>query len=81
MLRSGTLLRLTDDLLLHASAVNKLRDILRTRGGQPFTVAEFKEWAGVSRKYAVPLLEFSDRQKLTRRNGELRTVIETGAAK
>ena len=75
LLRSGVLLRLTDDLMLHVSAVAKLREILSAKSGSAFTVSEFKAWTGVSRKYAVPILEFADRQKMTRRNGELRTVL------
>jgi selenocysteine-specific elongation factor len=38
-------------------------------------VASFKEWTGVSRKYAIPLLEFLDREKVTRREGDERVVL------
>jgi selenocysteine-specific elongation factor len=38
-------------------------------------VAQFKEWTGVSRKYAIPLLEFLDREKVTRREGDERVVL------
>jgi selenocysteine-specific elongation factor len=38
-----------------------------------FTVAEFRDAAGTSRKYAVALLEYLDRQKITRREGDART--------
>jgi len=38
-------------------------------------VAAFKEWTGVSRKYAIPLLEFLDREHVTRREGDERLVL------
>jgi selenocysteine-specific elongation factor len=37
-------------------------------------VATFKELAGVSRKYAIPLLEYLDRERVTRRAGERRII-------
>jgi selenocysteine-specific elongation factor len=38
-------------------------------------VGQFKDWTGVSRKYAIPLLEFLDRQRVTRRDGDERIVL------
>jgi selenocysteine-specific elongation factor len=38
-------------------------------------VAKFKELAGVSRKYAIPLLEYFDREHLTVRAGEKRSIL------
>jgi selenocysteine-specific elongation factor len=81
LLRSGVLIRINDDLLLHSSMLTKLREIFSTKSGSTFTVSEFKEWTGVSRKYAVPILEFADRQKLTRRSGESRVVLPTKPSK
>ena len=43
--------------------------------GQGFSVPEFKDWTGVSRKYAIPLLEYLDRERITRRDDDLRTVL------
>jgi selenocysteine-specific elongation factor len=40
-----------------------------------FNVGTFKEWTGVSRKYAIPLLEFLDRERITCREGEERLVL------
>ena len=42
---------------------------------QRFNVADFKEWTGISRKYAIPLLEFLDREHVTRREGDERLVL------
>jgi selenocysteine-specific elongation factor len=38
-------------------------------------VAAFKERYGVSRKYAIPLLEWLDRERVTRRTGDARVVL------
>ena len=40
-----------------------------------FSVATFKEWTGVSRKYAIPLLEYLDRERITRREGDERLIL------
>jgi len=38
-------------------------------------VGAFKEWTGASRKYAIPLLEYLDRERVTRREGDGRVVL------
>ena len=49
--------------------------MLADHKGQRFGVSEFKEWTGISRKYAIPLLEFLDRERITRRDGDVRVVL------
>ena len=49
--------------------------MLAAKKGARFSVAEFKDWTGVSRKYAIPLLEFLDRERITRRDGDSRVVV------
>ena len=75
LLRDKKLVRISDDLVFHASAMATLRSLLETHKGQRFAVPEFKEWTGISRKYAIPLLEFLDRENVTRRTGDTRTVL------
>jgi selenocysteine-specific elongation factor len=75
LLRNRRLVRINEDLVYHASALEELRGILRARQGQSFAVAQFKEWTGVSRKYAIPLLEYLDREKVTRRQGDARFIL------
>ena len=53
----------------------KLRSLLAGHKGRRFRVPEFKEWTGISRKYAIPLLELLDRERLTRREGDERVVL------
>jgi selenocysteine-specific elongation factor len=43
--------------------------------GAALDVAVFKEEFGVTRKFAIPLLEYLDRERLTRRVGEKRVLI------
>jgi len=38
-------------------------------------VARFKDLTGVSRKYAIPLLEYLDREHVTRRVGDTRVIL------
>ena len=75
LLRERRLIRAGDDLVFHHTAIAHLHNLLSTRKGQRFAVPEFKEWTGVSRKYAIPLLEFLDREKVTRREGDQRVVL------
>jgi selenocysteine-specific elongation factor len=74
LMRNRKLVRVSDDLIFHASALDQLRALLASRKGSKFTVADFKEWTGVSRKYAIPLLEFFDRERVTRREGDARII-------
>jgi selenocysteine-specific elongation factor len=75
LLKRQRLVRVGEDLLFHISAIESLTAILAARKGQRFTVPEFKEWTQVSRKYAIPLLEFLDRERRTRRDGDSRVVL------
>lgn len=75
LLREGTLVRVSLDLVFHADAINGLLGKLAPLRGEKVDVAQFKELAGVSRKYAIPLLEHFDRQKVTIRDGDARRIL------
>jgi selenocysteine-specific elongation factor len=71
-----------DTLVFHAAALEELKaDVRRlkdegTAAGPPkVDVASFKSRYGVTRKYAIPLLEFLDRERVTKRMGESRIVL------
>jgi selenocysteine-specific elongation factor len=70
----GVLVKVTPELAYHrdllAEAAREIRSVLTERG--ELGVADLKERLGVSRKYAVPLLEHFDRLGVTRRKGDLR---------
>jgi len=76
--RQKTLLKV-ETLLFHADALEQLkRDVraLRIEGREATVdVAAFKLRYGVTRKYAIPLLEFLDRERVTRRVGDARIVL------
>jgi selenocysteine-specific elongation factor len=72
------LVKIGEDLLIHARSVAKLREDLanyKRRNGDRISVAAFKEMTGISRKYAIPLLEHLDRERVTRRVGEERVIL------
>jgi selenocysteine-specific elongation factor len=75
LLREKKLIRVTEDLVFHHTAIATLKSLLAARRSQRFAVPAFKEWTGVSRKYAIPLLEFLDRERITRREGDERIVL------
>ncbi|TAN22944.1 MAG: selenocysteine-specific translation elongation factor [Acidobacteria bacterium] len=62
---------------LHAAALDRLRALLgeHKTGKAEFSVGDFKQWTGLSRKLAIPLLEYCDRVRLTRRAGEARIIL------
>ena len=78
LVRERILLKISNDVVLHHGAVDHLRKLLaeykRTRGDR-LAVADFKELAGVTRKFAIPLLEYLDRTGVTRRVGDYRVIL------
>ena len=79
LLRDGTVERL-DTLVFHRDALDRLRaDVARLKegAGEPvrIDVAAFKQRFGITRKFAIPLLEYLDRVRVTRRVGRDRIVI------
>ncbi|MCC6263040.1 MAG: selenocysteine-specific translation elongation factor [Bryobacterales bacterium] len=75
LVREGRLVKVGQDLVFHKQNLAETIGLLQSRRGQRFSVAEFKEWTGISRKYAIPLLEFLDRQRVTRREGDSRVIL------
>ncbi|MDR3701707.1 MAG: selenocysteine-specific translation elongation factor [Candidatus Sulfopaludibacter sp.] len=75
LLREKRLVRVNEELVFHRAAIEELRRMLAPRRGTRFQVGAFKEWTGISRKYAIPLLEFLDREHVTRREGDERLVL------
>ena len=76
LLRDRKLIKLgSDDLYMHADALETLHFQIRQLRGQSLDVARFKQITGLSRKYAIPLLEHLDREHITRKQGETRLVL------
>ena len=80
LLREKALVRL-DTIIFHAEALQRLKSevagLKSTAPGGRATVdvAAFKERYGVTRKFAIPLLEYLDRERVTRRTGDIRLVL------
>jgi selenocysteine-specific elongation factor len=75
LIREGKLTRIAEDFVLDAGALLKLRAQLGDKRGHRFKVPEFKDWTGVTRKYAIPLLEYLDRERVTKREGDERILL------
>jgi selenocysteine-specific elongation factor len=77
LLREGVLVKLADELVFHRTALEQLRRIViaeKTKTPR-IDVGRFKDLAGVTRKHAIPLLEYLDRERVTRRVGDLREIL------
>jgi selenocysteine-specific elongation factor len=77
LLRQKTLVKV-DTLFFHQEALARLKaDVkgLKGQGTAKVDVAGFKDRYGISRKYAIPLLEWLDRERVTRRIGDGRIVL------
>jgi selenocysteine-specific elongation factor len=78
LLREKVLIKVADDLVFHRAAVGRLRMLLagyRKQHGERLPITAFKELTGVTRKYAIPLLEYLDREHVTRRVGDERVIL------
>jgi len=74
--RDKTLVRMgSDNLFIHSGALKQLAMQLTALRGSLLDVARFKQLTGLSRKYAIPLLEYLDRQRITRIQGDQRLVL------
>lgn len=75
MIRSGDLVQV-NPFVFSAEVIEQLKAAIarRVADAGPFTVAEFRDLAGTTRKYAVPLLEFLDQTGFTARRGDLRVL-------
>jgi selenocysteine-specific elongation factor len=76
----GQLVRLPTGLILAASAVSGLRRDLLATPWERFSVGDFKDRFGLSRKWAIPLLEHLDSTGATRRLGDERMVVRRSSA-
>jgi len=77
LLRDRILIKISDELVFHQKALTDLRRrMIAEKAKSPrLDVARFKDLTGVSRKYAIPLLEYLDREHVTRRVGDERVIL------
>ncbi len=77
LLRDKILIKISEELVFHQSALTDLRQKMAAlKSTSPkMDVARFKDLTGVSRKYAIPLLEYLDRERVTKRVGDERIIL------
>ncbi|MBA3766663.1 MAG: selenocysteine-specific translation elongation factor [Acidobacteria bacterium] len=80
LIEGGLLVQVHGDLFFHRAALDLLKERLAEYGSRHeperlIDVASFKEIARISRKYAIPLLEYFDRERVTRRTGDKRIIL------
>ena len=81
LLDDRKLVRIQGDMFMHSKVIEALKTKLLTYASQHepdrlIDVPTFKDLAGVSRKYAIPLLEYFDREQTTRRAGDKRLILK-----
>ena len=77
LLRDRVLVKVSDDLVFHRSALESLRQQITAQKAKTpkLNVASFKDLFGITRKYAIPLLEYLDRERVTKRVGDERVIL------
>ena len=74
LLKSGAIVRLSPEVLVHAEVLGGIETTVRAQKGRTMSVGDFRDLLGLSRKYLIPLLEHLDRRRITRRVGDARVV-------
>jgi selenocysteine-specific elongation factor len=78
LLREKSLIRVSPELIFHQAALVHLKERLfayKQSNGERISVPAFKDLTGITRKYAIPLLEYLDRERVTRRAGDERVIL------
>lgn len=78
LLKEKKLFRVSPELIFHATALLEMRQKIagyKKAKSERISVPAFKELTGISRKYAIPLLEYLDRERVTRRAGDERVIL------
>ena len=75
--KEGAVVRINDSMYIskeqYDKMIGRLRDFYSEK--KEMTVAEFRDILGTSRKYALPLLEYLDSNKITLRVGDIRKFV------
>ena len=77
LLKDGTLVQIADGMVFHRDVLEELKETIRgyKTKRDSIDVGFFKEMAGVTRKHAIPLLEWLDRERVTHRSGNARKIL------
>ncbi|MGA2992430.1 MAG: SelB C-terminal domain-containing protein, partial [Candidatus Korobacteraceae bacterium] len=76
LLRDRTLVKVNEELVFHRRALEELKAKLMEmkKTSATIDIPRFKDMTGVTRKYAIPLLEYFDREHVTKRVGNERVI-------
>jgi len=79
LVQAGKLVRVKDSLYFHARALETIqtRVVALLQDRKEIGPGDIKDLLGISRKYAIPLLEFFDQRRITTRVGE-RRILRAG---
>lgn len=77
LVSQGRLVRVGGKWLLHRQALEEIVASLRAWKVERFDVGQFKDRFGLTRKLAIPILEWLDSQRVTRREGDFRRILPT----
>ncbi len=77
LIDNGVVVRISADVFLHRKAVETAVERVRAylAENKQITAAQFRDMVGTSRKYAVPLMEYLDAMRVTRRVGDARELF------
>jgi selenocysteine-specific elongation factor len=77
MIKEKILIKLSEDLVYHRTTLEEIKGQIRAKfaPGAKFGVADFKDLFDITRKHAIPLLEYLDRDRFTRRLGNDRILL------
>jgi selenocysteine-specific elongation factor len=77
MIKERILVKVSEDLVYHRTIMDSIKKQIKDKfaPGSKFGVADFKELFDITRKHAIPLLEYLDRERFTRRLGNDRIVL------
>jgi selenocysteine-specific elongation factor len=80
LVEQGELVKVKEEMYFHAPAFagiqNKVTAFITGKG--EMSAPDFKELTGLSRKYAIPILEHLDKEKVTVRVGDVRKLRKIG---
>ena len=76
LIDEGALLRLKDNIIYHRHALREAENLLKEHlsRNNEITAAEFRDLLGITRKHAIPLLEYFDTARITLRVGDKRVL-------
>lgn len=79
LLNSGEIVKISEEFYFARNEIERLIEKLKafaeTSADGLIDVPKFKDIAGISRKFAIPILEYFDREKITRRAGDKRIIL------